>query len=283
VKTFDHRRTPARPDLAAEHLRGLVTAKKYVSGRRMRVGGELADLMSAPRTSASRETQALHGEELVAYEIANDWAFLQLAGDDYVGYVRAAELHELDGEPTHLVQATRTFVYEAESIKTPVLCALPMASTLRCAARRGAFLERAQGGFVYAEHLVETGSHDADFVAVAERFLNAPYLWGGKSWLGIDCSGLVQLALARAGVRAPRDTDMLEAEFGVPHDFPGQPLERGDLVFWKGHVAIMQDEKRILHANGAYMAVVSEPLHEAIARIEAAGGGRITSVRRMAT
>ena len=245
----------------------------------MRIAAEIVDLMDAPEPSAARQTQALHGEEVVVYDIANEWAWIQLANDGYVGFLPARALGKVGEQPTHVVQTVRTFVYEAASIKSPVVTALPMGALLPCRARSGDFLQTDQG-FVFSKHVIEAERSDPDFVAVAERFLHAPYLWGGKSWLGVDCSGLVQVALARAGYGAPRDTDMLEKEVGVAIEIDGSQ-KRGDLVFWKGHVAIMQDQCTIVHVNGAHMIVASEPLERAAERIAASGGGGVTSVRRI--
>ena len=128
------------------------------------------------------------------------------------------------------------------------------------------------------DHLAPIGAgFETDAAGVALRFLGAPYLWGGRESLGLDCSGLVQQALAACGKACPRDTDM-QAGIGVAVA-PGD-LARGDLVFWKGHVGMMLDAERMVHANGHHMATVVEPLAEAIARIEAAGYGPPTAYRR---
>ena len=281
VSARDRRRFPARPDVAAEHLRGLVEAERFTVGRAMRVYIEVADIVSEPRASAPRDTQGLYGENVQVFDIHDGWAWAQLANDEYVGYVAVAALRDRGGDATHCVRAPRTFVYASASIKAGLVAALPMGAALRCVGVRGSFLETEEGGFVFAAHLDEAGAHDADFVAVAERFLHAPYLWGGKSWLGLDCSGLIQVALRRAGISAPRDTDMLEAELGARVELDPTALRRGDLVFWKGHVGVMQDKDRLLHANGHHMLVASEPLDEVRSRVSAAGGGEVTSVRRL--
>ena len=160
--------------------------------------------------------------------------------------------------------------------------ALSLGARLTIVRREGDFTVTADGLWLWARHLAEVRSREPDFVAVAERFLETPYLWGGRTSEGIDCSGLAQTALTAAGIEAPRDSDMMEATLGEPValDDPA-PLLRGDLVFWKGHVGIMRDAQTLLHANGFHMKVVSEPLEAARARIAASGGGEVTSVRRL--
>ena len=178
----------------------------------------------------------------------------------------------------------RTHAYPGPSIKLPPRMALSLGARLKIVGREGDFAVSADGLHLWARHLAESGSREPDHVAVAERFLETPYLWGGRTSEGIDCSGLVQTALDAAGVASPRDSDMIEAGSGEPIaiDDPRTPLERGDLVFWKGHVGIMRDSATLLHANGWHMKTVSEPLAEVRDRIAASGGGKVTSVRRLA-
>jgi cell wall-associated NlpC family hydrolase len=279
VSALDRRLTPARADLAAERLRGEVEAPRYVAPARRRVIVECADLLTEPRSNASRDTQALFGEEVDLYDTRDGWAWVQLAGDGYVGYLDADALGPSGPPATHVVAVPRTCVYEASSIKSRVVRALPMNALVEAQPGSVGFLN-VRDGFVFASHAVAIGSYENDFVRTAERFLDAPYLWGGKTWLGIDCSGLVQSALRRAGVTAPRDTDMQERALGRALD-PDAPLARGDLVFWKGHVGLMRDGARLLHANGHHMFVASEALADVRARVLAAGGGDFTSVRRL--
>ena len=174
----------------------------------------------------------------------------------------------------------RSFVYPAANMKAPTILALPLGAAVRIIEQRDAFLATSDGGFLYAKHLLPIGDHAGDFVAVAETLIGVPYLWGGKSPLGIDCSGLVQCALARAGIAAPRDSDLQQAGLGRPVT-PEEPLQRGDLVFWKGHVGIMRDASTLLHANATHMLVASEPFEEVRARNLAAGAGDVTAIKRL--
>jgi cell wall-associated NlpC family hydrolase len=280
--SFDRRLIPVRPDLAAEHLRGIVDALRYAIGQAKRVGAASAPLRRAPQADAPLETEALHGERVMVFDESEGWAWVQLDRDKYVGYLPGAAL-AAPSEPTHRVAALRTHAYPGPSIKLAPQMALSLGARLAIVGHEGDFAVSSDGLYVWARHLAACVWREADYVAVAERFLETPYLWGGRTSEGIDCSGLVQTALAAAGVEAPRDSDMQEAALGEPIavDDPRAPLERGDLVFWQGHVGIMRDPVTLLHANGWHMKVVSEPLRQARDRIAGQGGGKLTSARRL--
>jgi cell wall-associated NlpC family hydrolase len=276
---FERRLTPVRPDLAAAHLSGLVDAPRYVEGRAMQVIEAIAPLRRSPQADAPLETEALFGEAVTIYDEDEGWAWAQLDRDHYVGYLPRAALGT-PTEPTHRVAALRTHAYPGPNIKLPPRLPLSLGARLAVVRREGDFAVTDDGLHLWARHLVELSAREPDFVAVAERFLETPYLWGGRTSEGIDCSGLVQTALAAAGIDAPRDSDMLEAAMGAPVAVDG-PRARGDLVFWKGHVGIMRDAATLIHANGWHMKVAFEPLAEVRARIAASGGGDVTSVRRV--
>ena len=277
----DPRLTPVRPDLAAARLRGLVDAPRYAEGRAMQVVEASAPLRRQPSPDAPLETEALFGETLTLYDESEGWAWVQLERDRYVGFLPRASLGG-PTEPSHRVSALRTHAYPGPSVKLPPRLALSLGARVTIARTEGDFAVSADGLWLWARHLAEVGTREPDFVAVAEKFLESPYLWGGRTSEGIDCSGLAQTALTAAGIAAPRDSDM-QATLGeeVALDGPA-PLTRGDLVFWKGHVGIMRDPQSLLHANGFHMKVVSEPLEEARGRIAASGGGAVTGVRRVA-
>ena len=279
---FDPRITPARPDLAAESLRGRVEATRYAVGETLRVVAPSAPLRRAPDPEAPLDSEALYGEAVVVYEARGDWRWVQLARDGYVGYLSAAALGPARA-PTHRIAALRTHAYPAPTIKRPPRLALSLGALVDVARFDGDFAVTADGLFLCAKHLAPIDAREPDFVAVAERFLETPYLWGGRTSDGVDCSGLAQTALTAAGIPAPRDSDMQEAALGepLPHSDALADLQRGDLVFWKGHVGVMRDGATLLHANGWAMKVASEPLAQARARIEKNGGGAIASIRRL--
>ena len=279
-ETFDRRLTPARPDLAAKYLEGRVIAARFVEGVVMQVKEGVVDVKHEPRPDAGLDTQALYGELVTVYDEEEGWAWGQLARDKYVGWIPANTLWSKLYAPTHRVSAPRSFVYPRPGIKDPPLVALPLGAELAIVDSRDGFAVTSEGGFIFAKHLASLDAPAADFVAVAETLIGAPYLWGGRSSMGIDCSGLVQNALLLAGVNAPRDTDLQQAALGRPLK-AGEALERGDLIFWKGHVGVMRDARLLLHANAAHMLVTSEPLDEVRARNLQAGAGDVTAIKRL--
>jgi len=288
---FDPRTTPARPDLAAHHLKGEVEAARFVEGTELEVRDAQAPVRREPAPDAPLDTEALHGERVTVYEDNGEgWCWGQLRSDGYVGWLPANALRAPGPPATHRVAALRTFVFPGRSIKAPPVEALSLGCRVAAARRPGdpgtdpgAELTMLESGFyVPARHLAAIDTTEPDFVAVAERFVGVPYLWGGKTSLGLDCSGLVQVALAASGVLCPRDSDMQEAALGTPRSAGGLAgLRRGDLVFWKRHVAIARDPTTLVHANAFHMAVAIEPVAEAVRRIAAAGGA-VTSIKRIA-
>ena len=277
---FDPRLTPARPDLAAAHLRGKVEAAHFTEGTLQEIIVGQAPMRQSPSHDAPLLTEALCGERVTVYEIDEEgWAWGQLMHDSYVGWLPAAALMAPGAEPTHIVAALRTFVFPGPSIKLPPSDALPFGAQIAVARSENAFAVTASGNYLPMRHLAPLGARESDHVAIVERFIGVPYLWGGKTSLGIDCSGLVQVALTASGVPCPRDSDMQEAALGSTVSL--SDLKRGDLVFWKGHVAIAHGHDTLIHANAFHMAVAIEPLAEAISRIRATGS-EVTSVRRIA-
>ncbi len=269
---FDPRLTPARPDLAAAHLRGKVKAEHFVEGIAMQVVDASAPLRRAPSHEASLDTEALHGERVVVYETTGEgWSWGQLEQDDYVGWLPSNALAKPLAPPTHRVSALRTFVFSKPDIKSAPLLSLSFGSRIAVVNEENAFVVTANG-FIPQQHVAPANHREQDPVEVAARFLGTPYLWGGKTSAGLDCSGLVQLALQSCGIDCPRDSDM-QRKIGKPVAFSGdeQALARGDLFFWKGHVGFYAGEGRFVHANAHHMAVVEEPLAAALERIKASG------------
>lgn len=279
---LDLRLTPARPDLAARHLEGVVSAARYVAGTDYVVADGVAPLHREPSSMAPLETQALKGERITIYDINDEgWAWGQLAGDGYVGWIPDRALSKPAAAATHRIDTLRTFAFPGPSIKLPPRDTLPLGAKVAVERVDGTFAMTPDRLYVPARHVLPLDKVANDFVTVAEMFVTTPYLWGGKTALGIDCSGLVQIALTACGKPAPRDSDMQENGLGValPQSEWGS-LKRGDLIFWKGHVAIVRDADTIVHANAYHMATAIERMSEAISRIKTSGSG-VTSIRRL--
>lgn len=278
----DPRLTPARPDLAARHLEGEVKAARFVDGVPFEVVAAVAPVRRAPAPDAPLDTEALKGERVTIYDHGTEgWAWGQLEQDGYVGWLPAAALAAPRAASTRKVTALRTFAFPGPSIKLPPAESLPLGARIAVTAIENGFAITAERHYLPAQHIAPLDAHEPDFVAVAERFVGIPYLWGGRTALGIDCSGLVQTALAAAGFKAPRDSDMQEAAVGAalpPEQW--DDLRRGDLLFWKGHVAIVRDRDTLVHANAFHMATAVEPIREAIARIAEAGSA-VTTIKRL--
>jgi cell wall-associated NlpC family hydrolase len=267
---LDRRLNAFRSDLAEKRLEGQVDALRFVEGKPARIIASNIAMRPEPSADSGIDTELLFGEPVSVLDRAGGWAWVKSGIDDYVGYVEETALGPSGSAPTHWVTAQRTFIYAEPDMKRPMVKALSMGSRITVtgeAETRGTRYLLVEGGAVIARHVavLDVPVSD-DYVGVAARFLGAPYLWGGRSGFGLDCSGLVQLSMMMTGRKVLRDTDMQRASVG--EEIGRGDLRRGDLVFWKGHVAIMQDATMMIHSNGFTMDVSHEGLDDAIRRIE---------------
>jgi cell wall-associated NlpC family hydrolase len=278
----DPRLTPARGDLAAKYLEGKIKAKRFVTGEEFEIVDALAPLREGPSSGAMLSTQALKGERVTIYDRNGEgFAWGQLNSDGYVGWLPDRALARPGAAPTHKITALRTFAFPGPSIKLPPVDTLVMGSVVTVLREEGAFAVTRDGWYLPRQHVGDIDANASDFVAVAEGFVGTPYLWGGKTSFGIDCSGLVQVSLTAAGTGCPRDSDMQQDGLGrTLEPAESKKLQRGDLIFWKGHVGIARDAQTMIHANAFHMAVAIEPVAEAVARISDMGS-EITNVKRL--
>jgi hypothetical protein len=275
---MDHRLVLTRDGLAAEALVGKVPARTYQPTRTLQVCAPVAPLRRSPRLSAEQDSQLLFGERFEVLTECDGFAFGQCQRDGYVGFVDLDLLTTDLSMPTHRVASLRTYGFTQPSIKSLPTGLYSLNALVRVEAIEDKLARVDGAGWLPVSHLAPIGQFDADPAAVAERFLGVPYLWGGVESLGLDCSGLVQQSLRACGRACPRDTDQQQS-LGTPVE-ASESLKRNDLVFWRGHVGMMLDHVRLIHANGHHMAVTIESLEQVSARIMAAGYGPPMALRR---
>lgn len=276
----DPRIHPYRDDLAASYLKGKVEAARFIDGVPCQIGAGFMALKEGPSFEARQASELLHGEDFTVLEEHDGWAWGHSVRGGYVGWLRVEGLSAEPEAPTHKVTALRTLLYPAPDVKQPFADILPLGALITVTGEEGAWKQVSGGGWIYDRHLAPLADKAGDPVAVALRFVGTPYLWGGRTSIGIDCSGLVQVALQAAGIGCPRDSDQQAASVGslVSGDGAGFAFQRGDLVFFPGHVGLIVDGSNLLHANAFHMEVVVEPLADVLAR---AGDKGITAVRRL--
>jgi hypothetical protein len=281
---LDPRLHAFRDDLADARLKDRVAAPRYAEGRLAGVVRGVADLRRAPAAASGLDTQLLFGETVRVFDEADGWAWAQSVTDGYVGYLESAALGAAVEAPTHRLRALRSFLYPEPNLKTPPLDCLSIGSPLQVVGTQDGYCEIAGGGWLFSQHLQPLGETSPDFTATALEFLGTPYYWGGRSSIGLDCAALVQISLSCAGMKVRRDSYQQAITAGEKlNGLPGEiTLEHGDLVYSPGHVAIMLDASRIVHATGFTMSVVVEPLADLEARVrEQTGGKGFTGVRRV--
>lgn len=278
----DPRVTLARPDLAARALEGIVAAAAYRDVVPRQAATPAASIRRMPDAGAEQMDQLLFGEIFDVLEVRDGWAWGQARRDGYVGFVEVSVLAEPLPAPTHRISAPSSLAYARPDVRAPVLGAYSLNALVTVEPDEtgeggGRFAPVARAGWMALAHLSPIGVFADDPAAVAEQFLGAPYMWGGREARGLDCSGLVQQALLACGMACPRDADM-QAALGEPVAM--EALGRGDLVLWPDHVGMMLDETRLIHANGYHMAVVVEPLAVKLARADRVGSGAPSACRR---
>lgn len=280
--SLDKRLHAYREDLAESALEGRVSSARFTMGEAGRIVTAVAPLRRQPRPGAPLDTELLFGEDVTVLDRSDGWAWIKSHRDDYVGYVPSGSVGPAGPPATHRMAALRGFVFPRPDLKAPPVMTIHLGSRLTITGEDGRYSKLAGGGYVYSDYLRPIQELEDDPIAVALKFMHAPYLWGGRSSLGLDCSALVQLSWQACGIECPRDTDMQFDRFGslINYDGDENSLRRGDLVFWKGHIGIWIDQDRFLHSNASDMMVAMAPLAFTADRIAAKGEGPITGIRR---
>lgn len=273
-----------RPDLAAESLKGKVQAARFTAGRAAQVRRGVSDMRRHPSQIARLTSQVIRGETVTCYDEIGDWAWVQNETDGYVGYVESSALRFEVFEDTHQVSVRHTFLFPEPDLKSPPMDSLTMTGSVQVIGESGNYSEVAGGGWVYSKHLMQIADTAPDFVETALEYLGVPYLWGGRTSLGLDCSGLVQVALNRAGIPCPRDSDMAAEALGteVPYDRDKTEIRRGDVIYMPGHCTIALDGASVVHANAFALQVTVEALEPVLERVRVESRGRgVTAIRRI--
>ncbi len=281
---MDRRITPVRNDLAADWLRDKFKAERYAAGEPCTVIRDGAPLHFSPERSATMESQLIHGEVFQVYEQRDGWCWGQNLTDNYVGYVPAVDLAADLPAPDHQVAALHCHLYTEPDLKRPTAGIISMSARVKIIDIDGKFCRIASGYWLHSRHLVSLDYNTQDLIGTAVKFIGVPYLWGGRTAQGLDCSSLVQITMAMAGIPAPRDSDLQEAGLGTPvamdnpRDF--SRIEEGDLVFFPGHVGLFVNDWRFLHASAFDMQVSLHGFSDVLDRANSDNAG-VTSIRRV--
>ena len=276
---LDPRSHVFRSDLADIALADRVAAAHYAQPVTLHCVADQTPMRARPSQSATAVSELLYGEAFAAFELSGGWAWGQSLHDGYVGYVAETALCKTKIAPTHRICAASALLFSAADIKSPLVMVLPMNTQLAVTGQSGNFQAIGDAGFVHSRHVAALDDHLSDPVGIAHEFLGTPYLWGGRTRRGIDCSGLVQTVLMACGSTCPRDTDQQRKALGIDTD-PAD-IRRGDIIFFPGHVGIMASATDLLHANAFWMNTVIEPLADVIGRLGPDHAEPVLAVRRL--
>ena len=273
---MDPRLTPANEIVACSSLRGKIKHSNFIEGKNYQINVPFVDLLSTP--DGKRNRQLIYGSKVKYFSAAKGWAFIQNTYDNYVGYVPESTIAS-ETQKTHIVIAPLAHVFVEPNIKSKNIEILPLAARVSGEVIENGFLET-ELGWISVSQLKRKTELSKDPVEVSKLLQNAPYLWGGNTTLGIDCSGLIQISLLLCGIDCPGDSDQQMNTLGKNIDI-GSPRKKGDILFWKGHVAWVVNERQILHANAYHMATVIEEANEAIERIRKQDNNNLIAHKRL--